>query len=103
MVPTKYVHGQWNVICDRCGRKFKSGQVRKEWTGLRVCTGPGTSDCWEPKHPQLSLKGIPDNMAVPWVRPVATSVEVELTIDPLADVENVIPSSTFNITDPIGS
>lgn len=64
-----YVAGQWNAICDRCGFKYKSSRIRKEWSGLRVCSGPGTNDCWEPRHPQDSLRGKPDHQAVAWARP----------------------------------
>lgn len=61
--------GQWNALCDRCGFKFKSRQIRMEWTGLRVCAGPGTNDCWEPRHPQEFLRGRKDDQAPPWSRP----------------------------------
>lgn len=59
-----YAHGQWNAICDRCGFKFKSSQLRKEWTGYRVCSG-----CFEPRHPQDYLKGRKDKQSPPWTRP----------------------------------
>jgi len=64
-----FAKGEWNFECDRCGFKFKSGQIAQEWTGLRVCRGPGTNDCWEPKHPQQSLRGRKDDQAPPWTRP----------------------------------
>jgi hypothetical protein len=56
--------GKWNVVCDRCGLKHKNTELRKEWTGLMVC-----SKCWEPKHPQLMIRIPADNPAVPWARP----------------------------------
>lgn len=59
-----YAKGQWNAVCDRCGQWFKSGQLRREWTGLRVCTG-----CWEPRHPQDSVRGRIDMQTPAWVRP----------------------------------
>jgi hypothetical protein len=34
--------------CMRCGFKYRLPQLRKEWTGLRVC-GP----CFDPKPPEL--------------------------------------------------
>ena len=64
-----YEAGQWEAQCDRCGLNYKARQLRREWTGLRVCSGPGTSDCWEPRHPQDYLKGKPDRQAPPWTRP----------------------------------
>lgn len=59
-----YVAGQWNANCDRCGQTLKSGKLRIEWTGLRVC-GP----CWEPRNQQDFLQGVPDRQAPPWSRP----------------------------------
>lgn len=37
-----YVH---NVICDVCGRKFKSNMLQKRWDGYMVC-----SEDWEPRN-----------------------------------------------------
>ena len=64
-----YEAGQWKAQCDRCGFEFKAKQIRLEWTGLRVCSGAGTNDCWEPRHPQEKLRGKADRQAPPWVRP----------------------------------
>lgn len=44
-----YEPGKWNVICDRCGFKFKNNKLRPEYTGLMVCSGQDTNDCWEPR------------------------------------------------------
>jgi len=63
-----FVAGQWNAICDRCGEKHKSSKIRLEWTGLRVCAA-----CWEPRHPQDFIKGVPDRQAPAWVRPEIVS------------------------------
>ena len=62
------VVGQWNAVCDRCGFKFKSGDLRKEWTGNMVCR-----DCFEVRHPQDFVKGVPDNQNVAWTRPETES------------------------------
>lgn len=43
--------GDWKYDCQRCGFTFPSSKIKKEWTGLHVC-----SSCWEPKHPQLMIK-----------------------------------------------
>lgn len=58
-----------NGICDRCGFKRKLSTLRKEWTGLRVC-----SECWEPRHPQDFVRGVPDNQSVPDPRPEPTDI-----------------------------
>lgn len=59
-------NGDWNGICDKCGKKFKFSDLKLEWDGLYVCTANG---CWEPRQPQDYLRGIPDNMSVPISRP----------------------------------
>lgn len=43
--------GQWRVICDVCGFKFHSGDLRKRWDNLMVCQKD-----YETKHPQLYLR-----------------------------------------------
>lgn len=59
-----FILGDWNAICDRCGRKKKASAMRKTWQGWYVC-GP----CWEPRHPQDFAKGIAERPVPPWVRP----------------------------------
>ena len=64
-----YVKGQWKAVCDRCGFDFLSRQLAQEWTGLRVCRGPGTNDCFDRRHPQESLRAKADRQSPPWARP----------------------------------
>jgi hypothetical protein len=66
-----WVPGQNNVICDRCGMKFKSGDLLKTWDGLWVCR----SD-WEPRHPQDFVKGVKDLQKPSLSRPEAPDVFV---------------------------
>jgi len=61
--------GRWKVVCDRCGFHYHNTQLRLEWTGLRVCHGPGTNNCWEPRHPQDYVRGVRDGQSPPWTRP----------------------------------
>ena len=75
----QYVSGAWNVVCDRCGFKFRNKDLRKEWTGLMVCSGPRTNDCWEPRHPQETLKAKKDRQSPPWVRPVPAMKYLRMT------------------------
>ena len=56
--------GDWNVVCDSCGRKFKASTMRKRWDGLFVC-----AEDFEIRHPQLSLKVHGDKQTVPIPRP----------------------------------
>lgn len=73
-MPNEYAHRQWNVICDRCGFKFKARQLRREWNGLRTCSGSSTNNCFEERHPQDFVKGRKDQKSPPWVRPEADDV-----------------------------
>ncbi|WP_290688549.1 hypothetical protein [Haematobacter sp. UBA3484] len=65
-----FVKGQWKAVCDRCGNVYLSRQLRKEpTTGLMVCDGAGTCRCYDPRDPQLDVKGKADRQSPPWVRP----------------------------------
>ena len=76
--------GDWNVVCDSCGRKFKASTMRKRWDGFLVC-----KDDFEVKHPQLSLKVHGDKQTVPIPRPEAEDQFLEFcdiwTSSPMAD------------------
>jgi hypothetical protein len=63
----------WLVICDRCGFKYHSMQLKKEWNGLMTC-----STCWEPRHPQDFVKAVPEEKTPPWTRPEATDTYVPI-------------------------
>jgi hypothetical protein len=61
--------------CPRCGGVFRLSQFKKEWTGLRVCHGTGTHDCWDPKPadtrpPKVKPEGVPLPNAQPETEPV---------------------------------
>jgi hypothetical protein len=60
---SNYVKGQWLVICDVCGRKFKSSQVRQRWDGLKTC-----AQDWEMRQPQDFVHGVADIQAPPFTR-----------------------------------
>lgn len=47
--------GTWNSLCARCGLRFKFDELSLEWTNLWVC-----KDCWEPRHPQEFVRGVPE-------------------------------------------
>lgn len=84
-----FLKGNWNVICDRCGEKFKSSQVKKEWTGLMVC-----DTCYEPRHPQDFIRTVPDRMDVPFVRPRPADIFIPSTREVVL-VDNVGLEETF--------
>ena len=83
-----YVKGSWNAICDRCGAKKKSGQLKKEWTGYRVCEG-----CFETRHPQDFVRGKTDDQSVPWTRSEPADQEIDTSgwVTP-----DSVPTGTFD-------
>lgn len=58
-----YKPGDWNIRCDRCGKKMKGSEARETWNHLFVC-GP----CWEPRHPQDFVRARTENPTPPFVR-----------------------------------
>ena len=56
--------GDYNAICDSCGRKFKASMMLKRWDGLFVC-----KEDWEVRHPQLNIRVRGDIQKVPTARP----------------------------------
>lgn len=67
----KYKKGDWYVICDLCGIRYFKSETRLDWRGLLLC-----DECWAPKHPQLDIRGIPDNQAVYPARPEGTDTYI---------------------------
>lgn len=61
--------GDWNAICDSCGRKYKASMLRKRWDGLMVCP-----EDYETRHPQDFLRIQKEHIAAPWARPEGTDV-----------------------------
>ena len=59
-----YKAGEWNVTCDVCSKKIKSGQARKRWDGFIVCP-----DDYETRHPQDFVRARQDKISVPFTRP----------------------------------
>jgi len=64
-----YVHGAWNMICDRCGGKFKNIELRKTWDGLYVCPMD-----YDERNQQDFVTATPDNQRIPYARPEPTRV-----------------------------
>lgn len=56
--------GRWSAICDVCGFRFHSNELRDRWDGLKVCEKD-----WEPRHPQDFLRAKKETISPPWVRP----------------------------------
>ena len=117
-----YRAGDPNAICDRCGAEFHRSEMRKEWTGLLVCI----KRCWEPKHPQLNVRGKKDKQSVRDARPepdsafgtttmstTATDGSTTISIASVAEIYNGrsvgvtlndgIVQWSFAVSDPSGS
>lgn len=88
-----WVASAWSALCDRCGFKYKSFQLRKEWTGLMVC-----KDCWEPRHPQDLIKIPKEDVSVPWSRPEQADVFITVTYSTAGNQENTIPPGMFDLS-----
>lgn len=63
--------GDYHAICDRCGFKFFASELRREWQGYMVC-----ATCFEPRHPQDTIRVPRDDQSVSWSRPEPTDVEI---------------------------
>lgn len=67
-----YIPGDALAICDRCGFQYYLSQLQEEWTGNKVC-----SSCFEERHPQDFVRGVPERIAVQGARPPAEDVFVD--------------------------
>ena len=55
--------GNWNLICDVCGQKYKASEIKKRWDGLFVC-----AQDYEERHIQDFIRVKPDKITVPFIR-----------------------------------
>jgi|1_EtaG_2_1085319.scaffolds.fasta_scaffold203243_1 hypothetical protein len=58
MGKTRYIHGDFNIICERTGSKIKRSQARKEWNNKIV-----RKESFEHRHPMDFLRARPDRQA----------------------------------------
>lgn len=65
LVINKFIDGDWNVICDTCGRKRKRSQCTlsliPDMPNVLVCT----DTCLDIQNPQYFVRGVPDIQTVP--------------------------------------
>lgn len=71
MITDQYRPGDWNAVCNRCGRKYKASTLRQMWTGEYVCPAH-----WEPRHPQDFVRTPPDEQTPPWTQPMPAPIFV---------------------------
>jgi hypothetical protein len=77
--------GNWNALCDSCGRKFKASQLLRRWDGLMVCKHD-----YETRHPSDFLRVQRERITVPFSRPYPSEDAYTNTCDlwtssPMAD------------------
>ncbi len=64
MSNTVAVLGNYNAICDRCGRKLKASELRLSWDGKRVC-----KEDFETRHPSDFVRANYNEDSLEWTRP----------------------------------
>ena len=69
--------GSWNITCDRCSKKTKADEIKKEWTGFLVCPV-----CFEHRHPQDFVRARQDKISVPFTRPRPVDVFTNILYPP---------------------
>jgi hypothetical protein len=60
------------AICDSCGYRFHSSELRKDWRGFMVCKKD-----YEPRHPQDFVTSSPDKISVKDPRPEVADIFLE--------------------------
>jgi len=58
------IPGNWNALCDSCGRKFKALDLKRRWDGLMVC-----KDDYELRHESDFLRVQKEKITVEFSRP----------------------------------
>lgn len=82
-----FASGQWNFYCDLCGAKRKSSDGVQTWNKLWVCRHHK-----EVRNPQDFVRGVAEDLSVPWSRPAPPDtfvpwdiLQVHSEAAPLAD------------------
>src|SRR3990167_228690 len=89
--------GYYNVICDVCGRKLKSDEVRKRWDGFYVCP-----EDFETRHPLDFLKVPSTEKAIPWSRPEPADIFIvpDYIATTIGNQDTTVPSGTYTPEEP---
>lgn len=66
-----YKLGDWNIICDVCGKKVKASTTKRRWDGFIVCP-----EDYEQRHPLDFIRVRADRQSVPFSRPESEENEV---------------------------
>lgn len=60
-----YIPGKVRAICDRCGFEYPLSALKKEWTGLMVCSADYDVRPPDLSSPRISAEGVPKTNARP--------------------------------------
>lgn len=91
-----YRPGDWLVICDMCGMRHYGSECKLNWKNQFVCGG-----CFDVRHPQDSVTGVPDDQSVPIPRPDVPMTMGETTIGTsgVAGATSIVLTSVTGIAD----
>jgi hypothetical protein len=93
-----WASGEWNFICELCGAKRKSKDGVKTWDGHYVC-----SSHKEVRNPQDFVRGVRENLTVPWSRPPTDDQFVSIEYDRgFADEADITEGLSLNLSRIIG-
>ena len=73
MTKWPYKPGDSLAICDQCGFRFYLSQLRKDKDGFMVC-----KTCYDPPHPQDSIRVRPERNTIQDARPEGTPVYLKV-------------------------
>ena len=68
--------GDWNAACSMCGRKRKASELVRNWQGMYRCKEHN-----EERHPQDFVRGVKENIGVPWAQPQTDSYVYFCTLE----------------------
>lgn len=92
-----YNSGDWNAICDACGRHVKASELRRRWDGFMVC-----SRDWETRHPQDFVRGVVDTQAPVWTRPEPEDYFISTLTGPITTVDTVTVTDSIYLRKALG-
>jgi len=73
-----YIPGDYFLICDICGFRFRRSQCRMQWNNLLAC-----NECFDEKHPQHEPpKPLGEKQSVPIHRPEQEDVFITTPVTP---------------------
>jgi hypothetical protein len=64
-----WLPGGWNMVCQVCGFKYKNTEMKLRWDNVWCCP-----EDWELRQPQDFVRGVKDQMAVPYSNPEPPNV-----------------------------